>query len=172
MCLGCSNVPATIDGYIERLSEALRGSVITRRRVVEEVRLHLDNLASDGDGDPTDRADAERRATQQMGSPEKLAAEIPHRRLNTQIVILMMILCGVAGFVYSNQQPKLYSSTSAVIHTPPSGAVSGSSSVASTWGAAQTGVADSAAYAKAGTQIRQDNPQPVPRDVRTLATPR
>ena len=120
VCSTCFDVPETIDGYVDRLKYALRGPITTRRRVSEEVRLHLEELAAQ-ESETRDRADAERRATQRMGSPERLAAEMPHRRWNPWIVIAATILCGVAGFAYSTHQPKLYASTSSVLYNPRRG---------------------------------------------------
>ena len=96
VCSTCFDVPETIDGYVGRLKRALRGSITTRRRVAEEVRLHLEELAA-SETDAVDQVDAERRATQRMGSPETLAAELPYRRWKPWIVVAATILCGVAG---------------------------------------------------------------------------
>ena len=61
VCSTCFDVPETIDGYVGRLKRALRGSITTRRRVAEEVRLHLEELAA-SETDAVDQVDAERRA--------------------------------------------------------------------------------------------------------------
>ncbi len=148
----CFDVPETIDGYLDRLNRALRGPVTTRRRVSEEVRLHLEELAAN-EGEATAPADAERRATQRMGSPERLAAEMPHRRWNPWIVIAATILFGVVGFAYSTQQPKLYASTSSVLYNPSAAATSSSSNgAANNWGATYTPFAQSTDVA---TQVLQ-----------------
>ncbi len=152
VCSGCFDVPETIDGYLNRLSRALRGPVTTRRRVTEEVRLHLEELAANED-EGTAPADAERRATQRMGSPERLAAEMPHRRWNPWIVIAATILFSVAGFAYSTQQQKLYASTSTVLYIPSAGGSSNSSDgQANNWGATTAPFAQSTEVA---TQVLQ-----------------
>ena len=46
VCSTCFDVPETIDGYVDRLNHALRGPITTRRRVSEEVHLHLEELAA------------------------------------------------------------------------------------------------------------------------------
>ena len=133
VCSTCFDVPETIDGYVDRLKYALRGPITTRRRISEEVHLHLEELAAQ-ESETRDRADAERRATQRMGSPEKLAAEMPHRRWNPWIVIAATVLCGVAGFAYSTHQPKQFASTSSVLYNPAAGGGSSSRGLASDWG--------------------------------------
>ncbi len=51
------------------------------------------------------------------------------------IVILVTILFGVAGFLYSMHQQKLYASTSSVLYIPsPTASGSSTKGVASDWG--------------------------------------
>lgn len=148
VCSTCFDVPETIDGYVGRLKRALRGSITTRRRVAEEVRLHLEELAA-SETDAVDQVDAERRATQRMGSPETLAAELPYRRWKPWIVVAATILCGVAGFAYSAQQQTLYGSTSAVLYLPNPGTTGGSSTkgIAGEWGVTYAPFAESTEFA-------------------------
>ena len=164
MACGCAR-PAltcleTIDGYVGRLKRALRGSITTRRRVAEEVRLHLEELAA-SETDAVDRVDAERRATQRMGSPERLAAEMPYRRWNPWIVIVATVVCAVAGFAYSTQETAIYASTSSVLYIPSSGTASSGPSnnqAASDWGNIYAPLAESTEF---GARVLQSLPVPI-----------
>ncbi len=143
VCSTCYDMPDSIDGYIDRVNRALRGSITTRRRLLEEVRLHLEDLAND-ESDATDRADCERRAVRQMGSPERLAAEIPHRRWHPWIIVASTIVFALGGLAYSQHQQKLYAATSDVIHT----STSGRGPITERWGAQQVAIAESTDLAR------------------------
>ena len=60
------------------------------------------------------------------------------------IVLLVTTLFGIAGFLYSMHQQKLYASTTSVVNTAPSSSPSSGSkgSNAGTWGASQVDVAN------------------------------
>ena len=90
-CAVCARVPATIGDYLAALEQSVSGSRSRRRRVVEEVRSHLTDVAADLARNG--HTDSEFQATAQLGAPRRMAADFgpgEHRWRR-------MVLTGVAA---------------------------------------------------------------------------
>ena len=72
-CAACARVPETIGEYVAALERSVCGSRSRRRRVVEEVRWHLTDVAAELARNG--HADSEFRATAQLGAPRRMAED-------------------------------------------------------------------------------------------------
>ncbi len=72
-CAACARVPATIGEYLAALERSVSGSRSRRRRVLEEVRWHLTDVAAELARNG--HTDSELQATAQLGAPRRMAAD-------------------------------------------------------------------------------------------------